>query len=69
MREVIAAVANRIGYWKRQSVRSSLKIASYILSLTVFVPFLLIYMKQPLKLDYVWAALCIFGAVYFIFRS
>jgi uncharacterized protein (DUF486 family) len=39
------------------------------LALTVFVPFLMLYMKQPLKLDYVWAALCLFGAVFFIFRN
>lgn len=36
---------------------------------TVFVPFVLFYMRQPIKLDYLWAGLCILGAVYFIFRS
>lgn len=59
--------ANRIGYTVLSLPR--LKILQEVLSLTIFVPFLLIYMKQPLKLDYVWAALCIFGAVFFIFRS
>lgn len=39
------------------------------ITLTVFVPFVVFYMQQPLKLDYLWAALCILGAVYFIFRS
>jgi uncharacterized protein (DUF486 family) len=39
------------------------------ITLTVFVPFAVIYMRQPLKLDYLWAALCIAGAVYFVFRS
>jgi uncharacterized protein len=40
-----------------------------IITLAVFVPFAVAYMKQPLKLDYLWAALCILGAVYFVFRS
>ncbi len=40
-----------------------------VITLLVFVPFALIYMKQPLKLDYLWASLCILGAVYFIFRG
>ncbi len=59
--------ANRIGYTVLSLPR--LKILQEVLSLTIFVPFLLVYMKQPLKLDYVWAALCICGAVFFIFRS
>jgi uncharacterized protein len=40
-----------------------------IITLTVFVPFAMLYMDQPLKLDYLWAALCMAGAAYFIFRS
>ncbi|KER09529.1 MAG: membrane protein [[Candidatus Thermochlorobacteriaceae] bacterium GBChlB] len=59
--------ANRIGYTEYNL--SQLKILEEAISLTVFVPFAVLYMKQPLKLDYLWAALCIFGAVYFIFRS
>jgi uncharacterized protein (DUF486 family) len=39
------------------------------ITLAVFVPFAIFYMHQPLKLDYLWAAVCIMGAVYFIFRS
>jgi uncharacterized protein (DUF486 family) len=39
------------------------------ITLAVFVPFAIFYMQQPLKLDYLWAALCILGAVYFIFRA
>jgi uncharacterized protein (DUF486 family) len=39
------------------------------LTLAVFVPFAVIYMKQPLRLDFLWAALCLFGAVYFVFRG
>ena len=59
--------ANRIGY----SVLSlgQLKILQEVITLSVFVPFAFFYMKEPLKLDYLWAALCILGAVYFIFRS
>ena len=59
--------ANRIGY----SVLSlgQLKILQEIIALGVFVPFALFYMKEPLKLDYLWAALCILGAAFFIFRG
>jgi hypothetical protein len=59
--------ANRIGYG--QLSLPQLKIMQEVISLAVFVPFALYYMQQPLKLDYLWAALCIMGAVYFIFRS
>ena len=48
---------------------AQLKILQEVITLSVFVPFAVLYMKQPLKLDYLWAALCLFGAVYFIFRS
>lgn len=59
--------ANRIGY----NVLSlgQLKILQEIIALTVFVPFAVYYMKEPLKLDYVWAGMCLLGAAYFIFRS
>ncbi len=59
--------ANRIGYG--QLSLPQLKIMQEAITLAVFVPFALFYMQQPLKLDYLWAALCIMGAVYFIFRS
>ena len=59
--------ANRIGY--TVLTLPQLKILQEVITLTVFVPFVLIYMKQPLKLDYLWAALCMLGAVYFIFRK
>ena len=59
--------ANRIGYTALSLPQ--LKILQEVITLAVFVPFLLIYMKQPIKLDYLWAALCMVGAVYFIFRS
>lgn len=44
-------------------------IVQEVITLAVFVPFAVLYMQQPLKLDYLWAALCLLGAVYFIFRS
>ena len=59
--------ANRIGYTVLSL--SQLKILQEVITLSVFVPFVLLYMRQPLKLDYLWASLCILGAVYFIFRS
>jgi uncharacterized protein (DUF486 family) len=59
--------ANRIGY--AELSLPQLKILQEAITLTVFVPFAVFYMKQPMKLDYLWAALCIMGAVYFIFRS
>ncbi|MBN2587376.1 MAG: DMT family protein [Candidatus Fermentibacteraceae bacterium] len=59
--------ANRIGY----TVLSvgQLKIIQEVITLSVFVPFSLLYLKEPLKLDYLWAGLCLLGAVYFVFRS
>ncbi|MBF0255714.1 MAG: DMT family protein [Gammaproteobacteria bacterium] len=59
--------ANRIGY----TVLSvgQLKIMQEVITLSVFVPFALFYLKEPLKLDYLWAALCLCGAVYFAFRD
>lgn len=59
--------ANRIGY--SQYSLAQLKIMQEAITLSVFVPFAMYYMKQPFKLDYLWAALCLVGAVYFIFRS
>jgi uncharacterized protein (DUF486 family) len=60
--------ANRIGYAGGYSL-AQLKIAQEVITLAVFVPFSVLYMSQPMKLDYLWAALCLVGAVYFIFRS
>jgi uncharacterized protein (DUF486 family) len=59
--------ANRIGF--TQLSLSQLKIMQEAITLVVFVPFAIFYMDQPVKLDYLWAALCILGAVYFIFRG
>ena len=60
--------ANRIGYSGGYTL-AQLKIAQEVITLAVFVPFAVVYMQQPLKLDYLWAALCLVGAVYFIFRA
>lgn len=59
--------ANRTGY--TTLTLPQLKILQEVIALLVFVPFLILYMEQPLKLDYLWAGLCLIGAVYFIFRS
>lgn len=59
--------ANRIGY--TVLTIGQLKILQEIIALSVFVPFAYFYLKEPLKLDYLWAALCIVGAAYFIFRD
>jgi uncharacterized protein (DUF486 family) len=58
--------ANRIGY--TVMTLPQLKILQEVITLAVFVPFVLLYMRQPLKLDYLWASLCMLGAVYFMFR-
>ncbi len=60
---------NRIGFEQAGFSLGQLKIMQEAITLTVFVPFVVLYMKEPLKLDYLWAALCMVGAVYFIFRS
>ena len=59
--------ANRIGY--SQYSLGQLKILQEIITLSVFAPFALLYMHQPLKLNFLWAGLCMIGAVYFMFRS
>jgi uncharacterized protein len=59
--------ANRIGYTVLQL--SQLKILQEVITLTVFVPFAVFYMKQPVRLDFLWAGLCLMGAVYFTFRG
>ena len=59
--------ANRIG--ATELTLGQLTIMQEVITLSVFVPFAMFYMNQPFKLDYVWAALCMAGAVYFIFRS
>lgn len=59
--------ANRIGY---QALNiGQLKIIQEVITLSVFVPFAFFYLKEPLKLDYLWAGLCILGAVFFMFRD
>jgi uncharacterized protein len=58
---------NRIGFTVLSVAQ--LKILQEVITLSVFVPFAVFYLKEPIKLDYVWAGLCILGAVFFIFRS
>jgi uncharacterized protein (DUF486 family) len=59
--------ANRVGY--TALTLGQLKILQEVITLSVFVPFAILYMQQPLKLDFLWAGLCLLGAVYFIFRT
>jgi uncharacterized protein (DUF486 family) len=59
--------ANRIGYTELNLAQ--LKILQEVITLLVFVPFAVFYMKQPFRLDFVWAGLCLLGAVYFMFRQ
>ncbi|MCA8942412.1 MAG: DMT family protein, partial [Planctomycetes bacterium] len=59
--------ANRIGHGLMSI--SQLKILQEVIALTVFVPVAILYLNEPIKLDYLWAALCLMGAAFFIFRS
>ena len=59
--------ANRIGFTTLSLAQ--LKILQEVITLAVFVPFAVLYMGQPVKLDFLWAGLCLLGAVYFIFRG
>lgn len=61
--------ANRIGFQQAGFSLGQLKIMQEVITLAVFVPFAVLYMKEPLKLDYLWAGLCLVGAVYFMFRN
>ncbi len=59
--------ANRIGFTELSLPQ--LKVMQEVITLLVFVPFAVLYMQQPVKLDFVWAGLCLVGAVYFVFRA
>ncbi len=59
--------ANRIGYSALSL--SQLKLLQEVITLSVFLPFAIFYMHQPLKLDFLWAGMCLLGAVYFVFRT
>ena len=65
---LIQVPANRIGYGGGLTL-AQLKVTQEVVTLVVFVPFAMFYMGESLKLDYLWAGLCLVGAVYFIFRS
>ena len=64
---LVQVPANRIGYTALSL--GQLKILQEVITLTVFVPFAVFYMRQPLRWDYLWAGLCILGAVFFMFRG
>ena len=64
---LIQVPANRIGF--QALSLAQLKIMQEVITLSVFVPFSILYMKEGFKLDFIWAALCMIGAVYFMFRS
>ena len=59
--------ANRIGYTAMSL--GQLKMLQEVIAIGVFIPFAVLYMKQPIKLDFLWAGLCLLGAVYFVFRG
>jgi uncharacterized protein len=64
---MIQVPANRIGYTALNL--GQLKILQEVITLSVFVPFAILYMRQPIKLNFLWAAICLVGAVYFIFKG
>ena len=64
---VLQVPANRIGYGSL--TLAQLKVMQEVITLAVFVPFAVLYMRQPLKTDFLWAVLCLVGAVYFVFRG
>ena len=64
---LVQVPANRIGYTTLSL--GQLKVMQEVITLAVFVPFAFFYMKQPLKLDFLWAGLCLVGAAYFMFRN
>jgi uncharacterized protein (DUF486 family) len=64
---VLQVPANRIGFTALQLAQ--LKVLQEVITLTVFVPFAVFYMKEPVRLDFLWAGLCLVGAVYFTFRG
>ena len=63
---ILQVPANRIGHTRLEL--GQLKILQEVIALTVFVPFAWLYMKEPVRLNYLWAALCLCGAVFFVFR-
>ena len=65
---LVQVPANRIGYAGGLEL-GQLKIMQEVITLAVFVPFAVLYMREPIRLDYLWAALCLVGAVYFVFRG
>jgi uncharacterized protein (DUF486 family) len=69
MEYLLQVPANRIGFHEAGLQVGQLKIMQEVITLAVFVPFSVFFLNEPLKLDYLWAGLCMVGAVYFIFRT
>ena len=69
MTAALSVPIQTVGLLIASNVFSRLKIVQEVVTLAVFVPFAVLYMDQPVKLDYLWAGLCLMGAVYFIFRT
>ena len=69
MEYLLQVPANRIGFHEAGLQVGQLKIIQEVITLAVFVPFSVFFLNEPLKLDYLWAGLCMVGAVYFIFRA
>ena len=67
LRVLLQVPGNRIGFTVLSLAQ--LKIMQKVITLAVFMPFAVLYMDQPIKLDFLWAGLCLMGAVYFIFRN
>lgn len=65
---VMQVPANRIGFYSGAYSLAQLKIIQEVLTLSIFVPFAIFYMRQPVTWNYLWAGICLAGAVYFIFR-
>ena len=65
---LVQVPANRIGHEGNLSL-AQLKILQEVITLSIFVPFSVIYMKEPLRWNYLWAGLCMVGAVYFMFKK
>lgn len=61
--------ANRIGYLDAGLTVAQLKIVQEVITLAVFVPFAVVFLNEPVRLDFLWAGLCMVGAVYFVFRG
>ena len=65
---ILQVPANRIGFLNNTYSLAQLKIIQEVITLSIFIPFAIVYMRQPITLNFLWAGMCLAGAVYFIFR-